>query len=59
MDENPDAGVDRYLIGRSYSSAAIYYYRIGQVSKSEQLVRKGLQYAPDNIDLKLKLGTFR
>ena len=59
MDENPDAGVDQYLIGRSYSSAAIFYYRRGRISKSEQLVRKGLEYAPDNIDLKLKIATFR
>jgi hypothetical protein len=59
MDENPDAGMDQYLIGRSYSSAAIFYYRRGQISKSEQLVRKGLEYAPDNIDLKLKMATFR
>jgi hypothetical protein len=59
MDENPEAGIDQYFIGRSYSSAAIYYYRRGKLSKSKQVLEKGLSYAPGNIELKLKLSTFR
>lgn len=59
MEENPDAEPDHILIGRSYSSAAIYYYKTGRVSRSEQVLKKGLSYAPDNIELKLKLSSFK
>jgi hypothetical protein len=58
MDANPETEIDHLLIGRSYSSAAIFYYREGQVSKSRQVIEKGLKYAPDNIELKLKLKAF-
>ena len=59
MDDNPEAGIDNFLIGRSYSSAAIYYYRQGKPEKSKQVIEKGLSYAPDNIELKLKLASFK
>ena len=59
IDENPEAEIDYIMIGRSYSSAAIYYYRNGQVQKSRELIEKGLRYAPDNIELKLKLNSFQ
>ena len=58
MDNNPDTGIDHILVGRSYSSAAIYFYRNGKISKSKGVVEKGLSYAPDNIELKLKLSSF-
>ncbi len=59
MDRNPEAGVDNLLVGRSYSSAAIYYYREGMISRSREVLEKGLYYAPDNIELKLKLRSFQ
>ena len=58
MDRYPGTMTDHKLIGRSYSSASIYYYRKGQVNRSKEIVHKGLQYAPDNIELKLKLAAF-
>lgn len=58
LDENPETGIDQILIGRSYSSAAIYYYRKGRVSKSRQVLERGLSYAPGNIELMLKLDSF-
>ncbi len=57
-DAYPEAEIDNLLIGRSYSSAAIYYYRIGRVNSSKQVIERGLGYAPDNIELKLKLQSF-
>gem|GEM_PF-2129017 len=57
--DNPDIGIDQYLIGRSYSSAAIYYFRKGNVARSRQLVLKGLELAPGNIELQLKLDSFK
>ena len=56
---NPDIDIDQYLIGRSYSSAAIYYFRKGDIIRSKQLVLKGLQFAPDNVELQLKRDSFK
>lgn len=47
----PDVAIDANLIGQSYSNAAVYYYRKGQVSKAKQLLASGLKYAPDNYEL--------
>ncbi|MFC2115349.1 hypothetical protein ACFLTU_02675 [Bacteroidota bacterium] len=58
QDANPETDINHILIGRSYSSAAIYYYREGMIKKSRQVLEKGLIYAPDNIELKLKLASF-
>jgi tetratricopeptide (TPR) repeat protein len=57
-DRHPDIKLDYLAVGRSYSSAAIYYYRQGQVQKSRKVLEKGLEYAPHNIELKLKLKSF-
>lgn len=43
--------LDRHLIGRAYSIAAVYYFRKGQTAFSRQLLDKGLQYAPGNLEL--------
>jgi tetratricopeptide (TPR) repeat protein len=43
--------LDRNLIGRAYSIAAVYYFRKGQTAYSRQLLDKGLSYAPDNLEL--------
>ncbi len=58
VDRYPETFIDYILVGRSYSSASIYYYRKGQVQKSREIVHKGLSYAPQNIELKLKLKAF-
>ena len=57
-DQYPDLYLDYLTVGRSYSSAAIYYYRQGQVRKSREVLETGLKYAPHNIELKLKLKSF-
>ena len=58
LDQYPDLSIEHLAVGRSYSSAAIYYYRKGQVQKSREIVEKGLKYAPHNLELKLKLKSF-
>ena len=58
VEQYPEIRVNFLAIGRSYSSAAIYYYRQGQVKKSREILEKGLKYAPQNIELKLKLKSF-
>ena len=58
FDQYPDITFNSLAIGRSYSSAAIYYYRQGQVQRSRELLERGLKYAPHNLELKLKLKSF-
>jgi tetratricopeptide (TPR) repeat protein len=58
LDQYPDLSIAYLAVGRSYSSAAIYYYRQGQVEKSRELLEKGLKYAPHNLELKMKLKSF-
>jgi hypothetical protein len=43
-------------IEKAYSTAAGYYYAKGDVAKSRQLLKAGLQYAPDNFGLKVRLS---
>jgi tetratricopeptide (TPR) repeat protein len=57
-DQYPDISIVQLAVGRSYSSAAIYYYRQGRVEKSRELLKKGLQYSPHNLELNLKLKSF-
>ncbi len=57
IDRNPYLDIDPNLLGRSYSSAAIYYYRSGMIGRSREVLLKGLGYAPENTDLKLKLNS--
>jgi hypothetical protein len=57
-DQHPEITIDYLGVGRSYSSAAIYYYRKGLIHKSREVVERGLKYAPHNIELKLKLKSF-
>ncbi len=58
VDQHPGISIEYLTVGRSYSSAAIYYYRQGQVQKSREVLEKGLKYAPHNLELKLKLKSF-
>ncbi len=58
VDQHPNITINFLAVGRSYSSAAIYYYRKGQVQKSRKILEKGLTYAPHNLEMKLKLKSF-
>lgn len=46
---------DRF-VERAYSTAATYYYKKGNVAKTKQLLKKGIEYAPDNFGLKIRLN---
>jgi len=58
VDQHPNITINFLAVGRSYSSAAIFYYRKGQVQKSRKILEKGLTYAPHNLEMKLKLKSF-
>jgi tetratricopeptide (TPR) repeat protein len=57
-EQHPGNRIDYLAVGRSYSSAAIYYYRQGRIQKSREVLERGLKYAPHNVELKLKLKSF-
>lgn len=51
----PGAEADLMQVGRSYSSAAIFYYRKGMTARARELLNRGLRYAPGNSELRIKL----
>ena len=57
-DQHPGISIDNLGVGRSYSSAAIFYYRQGLIRKSREVLERGLKYDPNNFELKLKLKSF-
>ncbi len=46
---------DRF-VERAYSTAATYYYKKGNKAKAKQFLKKGIEYAPENFGLKLRLN---
>lgn len=46
------------LVGDAYSSAAAYYFRIGNYKKARAMVNQGLSYSPNNYRLKRALNSF-
>ncbi len=57
-DQHLEISIDYLGVGRSYSSAAIFYYRQGLIQKSREVLERGLKYDPNNFELKLKLKSF-
>ena len=55
--EHPDTGIDHDLMARSYAAAADFYLHKGDASRSEQVLRKGLELAPGNKQLLRKLDS--
>lgn len=54
---HPGIEIDDELAAKSYDSAADYYLRQGNTETSKQLLRKGLEMAPDNKQLITKLNS--
>lgn len=46
---------DQNILGNAYSEAAVYYFKKGYASKAKAIIRKGLEYSPDNYELKTRL----
>lgn len=46
---------DRF-VERAYSTAATYYFKKGNKVKTKQLLKKGIEYAPENFGLKIRLN---
>jgi len=56
---NTGTGIDQDLIVQTYSSAAIYYSGKGDIARSKQMILQGLQLAPGNVELQMKLDSFK
>lgn len=54
MAKHPGLYISSNLIGESYSSAAVYYYRKGDVAKARQYLATGLKYAPNSYELTMR-----
>lgn len=55
LTNNPEIGFDPNLVGRAYSLGASYYFKNNDMTKVKNLLNKGLQYAPDNMELRTRL----
>jgi hypothetical protein len=44
------------FVERAYSSAANYYYKKGNVTKTKQVLKTGISYAPNNFGLFMRLN---
>lgn len=51
LTKYPDVELISNVIGRSYSNAAVYYFRRGQTAKAKSLLDKGLAISPGNYEL--------
>ena len=54
-----DLSVNNKLIVRAYASASVYYFVKGYKSKSRTYLLRGLNYVPENIELKQRLQMLR
>ncbi len=54
-----DLSVNKQLIVRAYASASVYYFVKGYKSKSRTYLLRGLNYVPENIELKQRLQMLR
>lgn len=55
---NSDIIMEEYLIGEAYSTASVYYFKRGLYNKAKEYLGKGLEFAPDNKQLKIGASSF-
>ena len=52
VQAHPQYKYDHYLVGRAYSQAVVYYFKRGQMTNARRVLNEGLNYAPNNSELK-------
>ena len=55
---NKKLPVSESLIVRTYSVAAVFYFKSGMYNKSKQILQTGLKFVPESNELKLRLDAF-
>ena len=55
-----DEGIEllQDVVGEAYTSASVYYFRKGNISKARELISRGLKYAPGNFQLIMSQQSF-
>lgn len=51
---DPSLNVVQQAVGYGYSEACVYYFKRGQKTKAKLALDKGLQFAPDDFQLKMR-----
>ncbi len=61
FEENykPELNLDKNNLGRSYSLAAVYYFRKGYTTKAKSVLNAGLKIDPDNYQLLVRKNMIR
>jgi tetratricopeptide (TPR) repeat protein len=52
--ESSDLVVDPSVTGNAYSALCTYYFKKGQKEKARNLLKKGLEIAPNNYELRVR-----
>jgi len=58
-ERDPRYAIMDSMVERAYSTASLYYFRLGKTGRSKQIVEKGLLYVPYSNDLKSKLNALK
>nr|WP_299174996.1 hypothetical protein [uncultured Allomuricauda sp.] len=54
-DGDNEIGFNQQSIGGAYAAVGAYYYRKGQKENAKKFLKRGLEYSPDNENIKRKL----
>ncbi|MBX7127111.1 MAG: hypothetical protein K1X47_15555 [Cyclobacteriaceae bacterium] len=55
MHNNPALSPPTDLVASTYGKAVSYYFKKGQLNRAKEILNKGLEWAPDNQELKMRL----
>ena len=55
ISNKPNYIFNQNVLGIAYSKAAVYYFKKGYSNKARSIIRAGLNYAPNNYELKTRL----
>lgn len=53
---NPNVEPSDRFVEKAYSTAATYYFKKGNKTKTKEVLKRGLNYAPNNFGLKMRLS---
>lgn len=59
IKEYPSIEVNDMIVGRAYSLASTYYFRLGQKAKAREAILEGLKLSPENYQLRTRLQMIR
>jgi hypothetical protein len=54
--KNDSIKVSEYYVEKAYSTAATYYFKKGNKTKTREVLKRGIKYAPENFGLRIRLS---